>query len=117
MAYLGLADEARKNLVERAKNKHKGSRFPAFWGPNFDWIPDQDHGGVLMKAFQSMLLQTDGKKIFLQPAWPKDWNAAFKLHAPYKTTIEGRVENGKVVELKVSPESRSNDVVIATDIK
>lgn len=44
MAYLGLADEARQNLVGRARNCDKGSRFPAFWGPNFDWIPDQDNG-------------------------------------------------------------------------
>jgi len=111
MAYLGLTEQAKKNLVGRAKNKDKGSRFPAFWGPNMDWIPDQDHGGVLLKAFQSMILQTDGKKIFIAPAWPKDWNAEFKLHAPYKTTIQGRVENGKLVEMKVTPASRANDVV------
>ena len=112
MAYLGLAEEARFNLVGRARNFDKGSRFPAFWGPNFDWIPDQDHGGVLMKAFQSMLLQTDGKKIYLMPAWPKDWNADFKLHAPYQTTIEGRVVNGEILDLKVNPISRQKDLVI-----
>jgi hypothetical protein len=111
MAYLGLADEARTNLVGRARNHHKESRFPAFWGPNFDWIPDQDHGGVLMKAFQSMILQTEGRKIFIAPAWPQDWNANFKLHAPYQTVVEGRVEAGKLVDLKVSPESRRADVV------
>jgi alpha-L-fucosidase 2 len=111
MAYLGLADEARTNLVGRARNHHKESRFPAFWGPNFDWIPDQDHGGVLMKAFQSMILQTEGRKIFIAPAWPKDWNANFKLHAPYQTVVEGRVEDGKLVDLKVTPESRRADVV------
>lgn len=111
MAYLGLADEARQNLVGRARNYDKGSRFPAFWGPNFDWIPDQDHGGVLMKAFQSMLVQTEGEQIFLMPAWPNDWNAEFKLHAPYQTTIEGRVVNGEVVDLKVTPKSREKDVL------
>jgi len=76
-----------------------------------DWIPDQTHGGVLMKAFQAMLLQTDREKIYLMPAWPKDWNAEFKLHAPYKTVIEGRVEDGKLVEMKVTPASRAKDVV------
>jgi hypothetical protein len=49
-AYLGLTDVARDYLVQRAKNKHKTSRFPAFWGPNYDWIPDQCHGGVLTKG-------------------------------------------------------------------
>ena len=112
MAYLGLTDEAREYLVGRAHNVHKGSRFPAFWGPNYDWIPDQDHGGVLMKAFQSMLMQTDGKKIYLLPSWPKDWDVDFKLHAPYKTVIEGKVRDGEVKELKVTPKSRLSDVKI-----
>ena len=70
-----------------------------------------------MKAFQSMLLQTNGKQIFLQPAWPSDWNATFKLHAPYQTVIEGRVVNGEVIDLKVSPKSRTKDVVMASDVK
>ena len=52
MAYLGLADDARKAVVSRARSHDRGERFPAFWGPNYDWTPDQDHGGVLMKAFQ-----------------------------------------------------------------
>jgi hypothetical protein len=37
-------------------------------------IPDQDNGGLLIKAFQAMILQTD-EKIFVMPAWPRDWNA------------------------------------------
>jgi hypothetical protein len=65
----------------------------------------------MMKAFQSMILQTDGKKIFIAPAWPKDWNAEFKLHAPYQTTVEGRVKDGELVELNVTPASRAKDVV------
>jgi hypothetical protein len=112
MAYLGLTDQARDNLVARAKNKHPGSRFPAFWGPNYDWIPDQDHGGVLLKAFQSMLLQTEGRKIILTPAWPKEWDGDFKLHAPYKTTVEGSIRGGKITKLKVTPKSRRKDVTI-----
>ena len=112
IAYLGLTDEARKNLVGRARHHDTNSRFPAFWGPNYDWVPDQDHGGVLMKTFQSMLLQTDGHKIFLLPAWPKDWDVEFKLHAPQKTVLEGVFRNGKMVTLKVTPASRRADVRI-----
>ncbi|KPK50631.1 MAG: hypothetical protein AMK72_01730 [Planctomycetes bacterium SM23_25] len=111
MAYLGLADEARKNLVGRARKKHAGSRFPAFWGPNYDWIPDQDHGGVLMKALQAMLLQTDGRKVFLLPAWPKDWDVHFRLHAPYRTTVECKYGGGKVRLLTVTPPERKADLV------
>ena len=112
MAYLGLADEAREYLVGRARNKHDGSRFPAFWGPNYDWIPDQDHGGVLMRTLQTMLIQTDGKKIHLLPAWPKEWDVDFKLHVPFRTVLSGRVRNGSVQDLKVEPESRRRDVVV-----
>ncbi len=112
MTHLGLADDARNNLVSRARNKHAGSRFPAFWGPNYDWIPDQDHGGVLMRTLQTMLMQTEGRTIHLLPAWPKEWDADFKLHAPYQTTIRGRIRKGKIEDLKVHPEARREDVII-----
>ncbi len=115
MAYLGLTDQARENLVSRSKNYDQGSRFPAFWGPNYDWTPDQTHGGVIMKTIQSMLIQADpySEKIYLLPAWPKNWNAKFKLHAPYNTTIEGRVKNGEIEFLRVTPSAREKDVIIA----
>jgi len=110
-ALLGLADVAAGYVAGRAKNKHGGSRFPAFWGPNMDWIPDQDHGGNLMMATQSMLLQADDGKIHLLPAWPKTWDVDFKLHAPQRTTVQGSVRGGELTELKVTPESRKRDVV------
>lgn len=110
MAYLGQTDQAREYLVGRAKKTHEGSRFPAFWGPNYDWIPDQDHGAVLMKTFQSMLIQTDGRKILLFPAWPKQWDVDFKLHAPYQTIIQGSIRNGKIEQLEVSPPERKQDI-------
>jgi hypothetical protein len=114
MAYLGLTDKAKNNLVERAGNYDKNSRFPAFWGPNYDWVPDQDHGGVLMKTFQSMLMQTDpySEKVYLFPAWPKEWDVDFKLHAPQNTIIEGTLKNGELTNLKVTPESSRENVVI-----
>ncbi len=114
MAYLGLTEQAKDGLVSRARNYDKTKRFPAFWGPNYDWTPDQDHGGTLMKTFQSMLIQTDpySKKIYLLPAWPKDWNTSFKLHAPYNTILEGSVKNGKIERLKVTPEERRHDLII-----
>jgi hypothetical protein len=112
MAYLGLADEARKNVVARARSHDRNERFPAFWGPNFDWTPDQDHGGILMKAFQAMLMQTDGEKVFLVPAWPKDWDADFRLHAPMQTVIEGKIRGGKVADLKVTPAQRKKDIIL-----
>jgi alpha-L-fucosidase 2 len=111
MALLGLTDQARAGLAERARQWDKNRRFPAFWGPNYDWTPDQDHGGVLTKTLQTMLLQCDGREIRLTPAWPEDWDADFRLHAPFRTVIEGRIRGGKVVALDVSPRSRQKDIV------
>ena len=100
-ACLGLGEEAGKLLAARARDINKGAMFPAFWGPNYDWVPDQDHGSNILSTLQLMLLQYDtaappdfsgksGGKIFLLPAWPKDWNASFKLHAPAKYHGRGR---------------------------
>lgn len=110
-AMLGLTAEAKGMLVQNASSKHGGSRFPAFWGPNYDWVPDQCHGGNILNTTQTMLLQCEGRKMLLFPAWPKEWNVAFKLHAPYQTTIEGELRDGKVTALKVTPPSRAADVV------
>jgi alpha-L-fucosidase 2 len=113
MAYLGMTDQAKEYLVKRSKTFDQGSRFPAFWGPNYDWVPDQDHGGVLMKAFQSMLIQADpySEKIFLFPAWPKEWDCEFRVHAPYKTVIEGRIKDGHLLDLRVTPAAREKDIM------
>ena len=91
MACLGLTEEAKEHLVQRARAWDPKMRFPAFWGPNYDWTPDQDHGGVLMKTLQAMLMQTEGRKILLLPAWPKEWDVDFRLHAPYGTVVEGSI--------------------------
>src|SRR5512139_1442631 len=99
-------------LVVNAATHHGGSRFPAFWGPNYDWVPDQCHGGNLMSTIQNMLLQHDGRRILLLPAWPRDWDVEFKLHAPLKTTVEGTFRSGKLVELRVTPLDRAGDVVV-----
>ena len=111
-ALLGLAEEARRGVVERLTTEPEHSRFPVFWGPNFDWIPDQTHGGNGMMALQAMLLQTDGARILLFPAWPQAWDVEFKLHAPGNTTVEGVYRDGEVRNLRVSPPEREQDLVI-----
>ena len=109
-ARLGLVKEASDLTI--AKMKDSGRRFPAFWGPGFDWTPDHNWGGSGMIGLQEMLMQTDGKKIFLFPAWPKNWNVHFKLFAPYQTTIEGIYKNGKVQLTKIFPKERERDLVL-----
>ena len=110
-ACLGLGDEAGRLVTARAAQINSDYRFPAMWGPNFDWIPDQDHGNNILTTLQFMLLQHVGDKIYLFPAWPKAWNVSFKLHAPKNTVVEGELRGGKVTALKVTPKARAADVV------
>jgi len=104
-AMLGLTDEAAARVSQLFSTPNKDSRFPAFWGPNFDWTPDQDHGGVACIALQRMLMQWDDGLIHLLPSWPKTWTVYFRLHAPGGTVVEGHAENGVLSDLKVTPET------------
>ena len=117
MALLGLTEEAKKNMILRSDPSvsAKDSRFPAFWDAFNDWIPDIDHGGNLQLGLQAMLMQTEGRKITLLPAWPKEWDADFRLHAPYRTVVEGTVRGGKIVSLEVTPKECAKDAVVASD--
>jgi alpha-L-fucosidase 2 len=108
---LGLTSEAKKSLLEEFTS-YGNQKFPWFWSKNNDWIPDMDNGGAGMMTLQLMLMQCDGKRIQLLPAWPDGWTADFKLHAPYQTTVQGHVEHGKVTGLKVIPQERAKDVVL-----
>lgn len=107
-ARLGLVDEAWQ--LNTLKLQNSGRRFPAFWGPGFDWVPDHNWGGSGMIGLQEMLMQVDDKRILLFPAWPKDKDVHFKLHAPYNTTVEAELKNGNIISLKVLPEERKKDV-------
>lgn len=111
-ALLGLTTEAQRNIVAKSKNSNPRHRFPAMWGPNFDWVPDQCHGSNLMHVLQCMLLQPRGDKILLLPAWPKEWNVSFRLHAPQGTVVECEYRDGQVTRLEVTPESRRGDVEV-----
>lgn len=107
-ARLGLTEEAARLL--KLKLGDSGRRFPAFWGPGFDWVPDHNWGGSGMIGLQNMLLQTHGDSILLFPAWPLEWNVRFKLHAPGNTVIEAGVNEGKAVIYQVIPEERKKDI-------
>ena len=112
-ALLGLTDVAEQAAVH-AFTSYGDQKFRWFWRPGHDWIPDLDKGGAGMSTLQLMLLQTDGRRIRLLPAWPPDWTADFRLHAPYQTTVEGHVENGKLTRLVVTPDLRARDVVVGS---
>lgn len=131
-AHLGLMDEARKKLADRvryncgnrlhwdkAESKSCGPsvdfRFPSMCGAGEDrylgcWTPDLDNLGVVQQTIQAMLLQGYGNKLSLLPAWPKEWDVDFKLHAPGNTVVECVVRQGRMEKLKVTPEMRRKDV-------
>jgi hypothetical protein len=110
-AGLGLTAEAKQAAIKELTS-YGNQRFVWFWSKNSDWIPDMDNGGSGMITVQHMLMQCDGRRIQLLPAWPSDWTADFKLHAPFDTTVEGHVESGKLSHLKVVPPARQKDVVV-----
>jgi hypothetical protein len=112
-AILGLAGEAAKAATAEFSN-YGDEHFQWFWKAGHDWIPDLDNGGSGMLTLQFMVMQCDGRRIQLLPAWPETWSGDFKLHAPFQTTVEGHVTGGKISNLKVTPASRAKDVVVVT---
>jgi hypothetical protein len=109
-ARLGLADEAAGFAIKKLADA--GRRFPTFWGPGHDWVPDHNWGGSGMIGLQEMLLQSHGDQIWLLPAWPKNWDVDFRLHAPHNTVVDAKVRGGRIVEWKVTPENRRKDVIL-----
>jgi len=112
---LGDTELAQKLNAEKMDNGPY--RFPAFWPHDIDWAPDHNWGGAGMIGMQEMAMQThalpgERGKIRLLPAWPKEWDVDFKMHAPYKTTVECKARSGKITSLKVTPKKRKNDIVI-----
>lgn len=115
-AMLGYAGLAKEDVSYNLTRKDADLKFPAFWATGNDYKPDEDNGGNGENGLQQMLLQTDGRKIRLLPAWPAGWDADFKLHAAYRTIVEGRVRNGHLVKLTVTPEARRKDIIDCSQI-
>ncbi len=116
-ALLGLTSEASRILMAKCANSNPNYRWPATWGPNFDWLPDQNHGGNLLNTTHLMLLQAEpiaeGGTIRLLPSWPKVWDVDFKLHAPGNTVVHCKTSGGRIISLDVTPSSRKKDLVIS----
>lgn len=100
MAALGLAKEAGRRVVEKLSDQKSQVRFPAFFGPGHDWLPDHNWGGSAMTGLQEMLLAAepfDSESSRLLPAWPREWEVAFKLHTAHQTVLEGHFRDGQAV--------------------
>jgi len=109
---LGLTDLAKKYIIENAKSVDPKVRFPAFWAPVSDYMPDLDNGGSLMMGLQNMLIQSVGNKIYLIPAWPASWSVDCKLWAPWNTFVRIKSDGKKIKQVDVFPTSRVIDVIV-----
>ena len=111
-ACLGMTDEAQRLVT--LKMQDGPHRFPAFWGPGYDWTPDHNWGGSGMIAMQEMLMQEVGDTIYLFPAWPRDWDVRFRLRASRGTIVEAELRQGKAINVHVTP-NRDKDKIVFTD--
>ena len=115
MAALASPEKAKERAIYKMANTAAPqARFPAFFGPGHDWLPDFNWGGSGSTGIQEMLLAPEPGvtgKLHLFPAWPAEWDVDFKLHAPGKTLVEASLKGGKLVSLKVTPASREKDIV------
>mmetsp|Transcript_34947 Transcript_34947/g.91480 ORF Transcript_34947/g.91480 Transcript_34947/m.91480 type:complete len:196 (-) Transcript_34947:9-596(-) len=84
-ALIGDAGNASKQLLDRAFTPPApGYRFDGFAPHEQDFDPSADHFANMNRALQEMLIQSgdDGyvnTTIVLFPAWPCEWDVAFKL--------------------------------------
>ena len=74
-----------------------------------------------MIGLQEMLMQTVDNKIYLFPAWPKEWDVSFKLHTPFNTTVEGVLKNRQIVssnrlELNSAGKRSDRDITVIVSL-
>ena len=101
-------------IYKMANTAAPQARFPAFFGPGHDWLPDFNWGGAGMTGIQEMLLAPEpgsNGKLHLFGGWPAEWDVDFKLYAPGQTLVAASLKDGKLVSLKVTPASREKDIV------
>lgn len=110
-AFLGLAEEAFPAAVKCLNTPCEKARFPGFWGPNYDWIPDQDQGSVGLTTVHAMLMQCDESAVRLFPAWPAREDCEFRLFGPGGLCMEGRLKGG-VAEWSTGPEDSETTPIL-----
>jgi len=113
-ALVGMTDNAKQYVTDDSKSLDANVRFPAFWAPRNDYMPDLDNGGAMMTGVQSMLLQNVGNSIRVLPAWPSAWNVDYKLQAFDNTTVRVIATGSTINQLDVLPSNRQKDVVLPT---
>ena len=73
-------------------------------------VPLTDGAGMRQKTLERLLMTVKPEFIQLHSAWPLHWSDTFALNAPQGIQIRGKVEDGVLVELEVTPADRRQDI-------
>lgn len=100
-ACLGQTEDAFSLTMQKLANGPY--RFPAFWGPGYDWMPDHNWGGSAVIGLEEMLLQENPEtgELLILPAWPKNRDIHFKLHATNGRIVEVELKDG-IISQKIT---------------
>ena len=120
-ALLGQADYAWDFLQQRVL--HQGhcdaSRFRGYLASDAgDGAPQVESNGIVAATLQKMLLQTDGSRILLFPAFVRGVDVDLQLRVPgfggerESAVLRVVTKAGEISFLGVTPESRRRDVVV-----
>ena len=104
-AMLGDTAYCRRVSAGNFGEKNPDCFFPAYWGPNFDWTPDQDHGNSTAVGVVMMALQSHGGKDYFLPAWPEEWEVSFRLPLPGGRTAQADYRGGALVNKEIQKAS------------
>ena len=111
------AIESRVMLQGRTED----SGFPGYLASDpADGAPQLESNGIVALTLQKMLIQTDGRRILLFPAWPRSLDVDAKLHIPAAergarpATVRVVLRAGKLRTIEVAPESRRADLVLVS---
>ena len=119
---LGLTNDAKNMLVQRAKNG-KGPCPWKWWGfyckqSGANDVPNHNHIEWMRSTVHYMLIgindndYINDNKIYLFPSWPCEWSVRYKLHAIMNTTIYLEYDGkGNITQLTVEPKERMSDIV------
>lgn len=103
-ALLGLREEAERGISANYSQVNPNCIFPSYFGPNYDWLPDQDTGSVAGIALISCLVQADCGEIRLLPVWDMQNDVEFRLPVGDGNFVELIYRGGRVLKLRFDRE-------------
>ena len=120
-AVLGMASYALSMIQARVltQGTTENSSFPGYLARDFaDGAPQLESNGIVSVTLQKMLMQVEGRRIMLFPAWLRSFDVDAKLHFPagpggaLPGTLHVVLVSGELKVLEVEPSSRKGDVVV-----